>query len=150
MVNFLAFLFALGVGFGLSFWIFGTLLDKSNNIGDSRGKSIDYNAYVHFTASKDRMSNAERDSFCNTYCKPLEEIGSAPKGTERVRRLSEEEMKAYEKNHEALKPQPVSSQIEGDLTNDGFLDNEDEFQRWEQGQGFGSSQDVFRPINPQQ
>lgn len=150
MVNFLAFLFALGVGFGLSFWIFGTLLDKSNNIGDSRGKSIDYNAYVHFTASKDRMSNAERDSFCNTYYKPLEEIGSAPKGTERVRRLSEEEMKAYEKKHESLNAKPVTTQMEGDLTNDGFLDNEDEFQRWEQGQGFGSSQDVFRPINPQQ
>ena len=35
MIDFLSFVLALGVGFGVSCWIFGTLLDKSNNIGDS-------------------------------------------------------------------------------------------------------------------
>ena len=42
MIEMISFLFAIGVGFGLSCLIFGSMLDKSNNIGDSRGSANDY------------------------------------------------------------------------------------------------------------
>ena len=44
MAEFLAGLLALGFGFGLAFWICGNMLNKSNNIGDSRGDGKTYNA----------------------------------------------------------------------------------------------------------
>ena len=60
MINFFAGLFALAFGFGLAFWICGNKLNKSNNIGDSRGGVSDYKAYVSFTARKDRLNKEER------------------------------------------------------------------------------------------
>ena len=48
MINFFAGLFALAFGFGLAFWICGNKLDKSNNIGDSRGGSKTYQAETTF------------------------------------------------------------------------------------------------------
>ena len=148
MVNLLAFLFASGVGFGLAFWIFGTILDKSNNIGDSHGSNLDYKAYVHFSARKDRMSNSERDTFTKWYARPLDDT-AAPKGNERVRRLSDEELKAY-KEASAAAQTTLKPHVEGDMTNDGILDNEDEFQRWESQQAAAGTQSAFKPLNPQQ
>lgn len=84
-------LFAVGLGFGLSFWILGLVLDKSNNIGDSRGTSEDYKAFIHFTARKDHMYSEERKSFCSTYAVKIYDASAEPEGHEQVRRLSEEE-----------------------------------------------------------
>lgn len=147
MVNLLSFLFASGVGFGLACWILGTVLDKSNNIGDSHGSKLDYKAYVHFTASKDRLSKTDRDSFCRLYARPLEAT-AGPRGTERVRRLSEEELEDYKE----ASTRPVAERgVEGDVTNDGFFDNEDEFQRWrwENDQASGDVKSAFKPLDPQ-
>ena len=59
MINIIAWIFASGVGFGLSCWIFGTLLDKSNNMGDFKGDSRDYNAYVNFGSTRVRLRKAK-------------------------------------------------------------------------------------------
>ena len=125
MTDILAFLFAIGLGFGLSCWIFGTILDKSNNIGDSRGKINDYRAYVTFTARKDRMSKSERDSFSARYAEKIDIPSSGPSGSELVRRLTDEEIEKYnspdQKNDVKPAVQPVS----------GIMDNESEFEAWE-------------------
>ena len=49
MTDVIAFVIALGFGFGLSLWIFSTFLEKSNNIGDSVGGRSAYKAYAKFT-----------------------------------------------------------------------------------------------------
>ena len=56
MLELVSFLFAIGVGFGTSCWIFGTLLNKSNNIGDSKGAKYEYNTNVNITSRSDRLS----------------------------------------------------------------------------------------------
>ena len=125
MIGIMAFLFAIGLGFGLSCWIFGTILDKSNNIGDSRGRNSDYKAYVTFTARKDRMSNAERDCFSARYAEKIDSPSAGPSGSELVRRLTDEEIKKYNsqpKKHEGKQAvQPVTD----------ILDSESEFEAWE-------------------
>ena len=78
MIDFLALLFASGVGFGLSCWIFGTVLEKSNNIGDYRGMKSDYRAYVHFRMRKDKMSKGEYESFPRMYAIKLDD-SAAPR-----------------------------------------------------------------------
>ena len=95
MIELLSFLFASGVGFGLACLIFGTLLDRSNNIGDSRGGVSDYKAYVSFTARKDRLNKEERGSFCSMYAKRIDDPSTEPKPFERVRRLTDEEIAEY-------------------------------------------------------
>ena len=55
----IAILFALGLGLGLTCLIMGTIIDKTNNIGDSRGTNDDYKAYIHFTARKDKLTDKE-------------------------------------------------------------------------------------------
>ena len=63
MTDVIAFVIALGFGFGLSLWIFSTFLEKSNNIGDSVGGRSAYKAYAKFTVRRDKMSNVDRDCF---------------------------------------------------------------------------------------
>ena len=125
MIGIMAFLFAIGLGFGLSCWIFGTILDKSNNIGDSHGKSIDYRAYVTFTARKDRMSNAERDSFSARYAERIDSPSAGPSGSELVRRLTDEEIEKYNSPKQNDEVKPVVQQTTG------IVDNESEFEAWE-------------------
>lgn len=127
MVDLMSFLFATGVGFGLAFWVMGTLLDKSNNIGDSRGDSKEYNAYIHFTARKDKMSNSEKDSFCNMYAERIDNSSAAPHGTELVRRLSDEEIERYKKKEGA--PRGAYRSEENHINS--FNDTEAEFEEWE-------------------
>ncbi len=59
VINFLAFIFAAALGFGLAFWIAATILNKNNNIGDSRGESRLYSSGVSFTDISDKMSRKE-------------------------------------------------------------------------------------------
>ena len=92
MINVISFLFAIGVGFGLSFWICGSILEKSNNIGDSKGDRADYQAYVNFTSREDRISNSERQTYSSKHSQPIEGATQGPSGSERVRRLSDEEI----------------------------------------------------------
>ena len=84
--------FALGSGLGLTCLIMGTIIDKTNNIGDSRGTNDDYKAYIHFTARKDKLTDKEEKEFISTYCVKNEDPSSEPEGRDLVRRLSGEEL----------------------------------------------------------
>ena len=140
MIDIMSFLFAIGLGFGLSCWIFGTILDKSNNIGDSHGDKNEYGAYVVYTTKKDRLSKDEKKSFCYLNAIRLDEPGSGPAGSERVRRLTEEELEKYD-----LPSQTNASagrQIQNDLSS-----VEDEFAAWESQQKNSDLTGVFKPLN---
>ena len=102
MIDFLSLIFALGVGFGFSCWLFGGLLEKSNNIGDSRGDKFEYKAYPSFTVRRDKMSKSDWQSFSTMYGKNIDAGYAAPKGSEQVRRLTPEELEKWDKEHRAL------------------------------------------------
>ncbi len=90
MINFFAGLFALAFGFGLAFWICGTELDKSNNIGDSRGDGSAYKAEATFTSKCDRMEQSAYRTFVQQNI--IDNVATnGPAGQEQVRRLTEEE-----------------------------------------------------------
>ena len=140
MINLMAFLFAIGLGFGLAFWICGTILDKSNNIGDSVGSSAEYRAFVTFTTRRDRMSGSERDSFCRLYGKNLEDPYLQPGGNEKVRRLSEQELESYKTRAH------IKNEIENRALN-SYNEPEDEFEKWERQQTGSDMTGVFKPYN---
>ena len=141
MVNFLSFLFAIGLGFGLSCWICGTLLEKSNNIGDSRGENRDYDAYVQFTTRKDRLTNKEKGTFPSMYSIRIDDASTGPSGSEQVRRLSKEELEKYkhiEESHAAAEKARSYATV---------ADNEAEFARWEKQNQAGSLNGIFKPLD---
>lgn len=140
MIDILAFLFASGVGFGLSCWIFGTLLDKSNNMGDYKGGNGDYNAYVNFTARRDKMDKSEYSSFIYMHGKRID-TGDAPKGTDLVRRLTPEELARYKKT---VPTGEFSSEKNGIASKKSFVD---EFEKWEaENSRYGDLKGVFKPV----
>ena len=141
MVEIFSFLFAIGVGFGLSCLIFGNLLDKSNNIGDSRGSKYDYKAFVNYTARKDRLNKEEKASFCNRYYERVDNPDAEPKGSQRVRRLTEEEINEYKRVAAEQKAARVALQQEA------FRTTEDEFKIWESQQPSHNLSGVFKPLN---
>lgn len=135
----LAFIFALGLGFGTACWACGTLLDKSNNIGDSVGSKDIYGVHVNFTCER-RLDKKETGTFCLSHSKPIEGENLAPKGSELVHRLSKEELKKYKSMtaEEAAAARKLGNPIE------------DEFSIWESQQPSGDLKGVFRPIDEDQ
>ena len=143
MLDFVSFLFAIGVGFGLSFWIFGTLLDKSNNIGDSKGAKYEYDTEINITSRTDKMSKSESESYIHYHAVIYEDDGQ-PKGTDLARRLSPEELKAYKKKETA----PRGAYVSKDDRNEKFKTAEDEFEEWEKNnQSTGTMAGVFKPLS---
>lgn len=142
MADVISFLFAIGVGFGLSCWIFGTLLDKSNNIGDSRGNKYEYRAFVNFTARRDKMSDSERNSFCSMYAENIGSGSAGPSGAERVRRLTPEELAEYRKKN------VPRGAYQSDSSHINKKDQVDEFEEWEKREGFSRDlKGVFKPLD---
>ena len=92
MIEFLAALLALGFGLGLAFWISGNMLNKSNNIGDSRGDGATYHAETIFTSRCDRMEKSASMTYFNLNASRRED-STAQINQEPVRRLTEEERK---------------------------------------------------------
>lgn len=92
MTDVIAFIIALGFGFGLSLWIFASLLEKSNNKGDSVGGKSAYKAFANFTVKKDKMSNIDRDCFLHQYARAFAANERGPEGQDIVRRLTPEEI----------------------------------------------------------
>lgn len=92
MTDVIAFIIALGFGFGLSLWIFASLLEKSNNKGDSVGGKSAYKAFANFTVKKDEMSNIDRDCFLHQYARAFAANERGPEGQDIVRRLTPEEI----------------------------------------------------------
>ena len=143
MLDFVSFLFAIGVGFGLSFWIFGTLLDKSNNIGDSKGAQYEYDTEINITSRTDKMSKSESESYIHYHAVIYDDDGQ-PKGTDLARRLSPEELEAYKKKETA----PRGAYVSKDDRNEKFKTAEDEFEEWEKNnQSAGSMAGVFKPLS---
>jgi len=143
MLDFVSFLFAIGVGFGLSFWIFGTLLDKSNNIGDSKGAQYEYDTEIQITSRTDKMSKSESDSYIHYHAVIYDDDGQ-PKGTDLARRLSKEELEEYKKKETA----PRGAYVSKDDRNEKFKTAEDEFEEWEKNnQSTGSMAGVFKPLS---
>ena len=132
----LAFIFAVGLGFGIACWACGTLLDKSNNIGDSVGTKDNYGVHIHFTCER-RLNNKERDTFCLSHAKPIEGENNAPKGSALVHRLSEVEFKKYNcmTAEEAEAARKLGNPIE------------DEFSIWDEQNPSASMENVFRPLD---
>ena len=146
-VNFLSFLFASGLGFGLSFWIYGTLLQKSNSIGDSTGSKYDYDVHVNFTVKKDRMSNNEKNSFSSTYAKRIDEA-AGPRGTEQVRRMSDEEIEKYKQMAEAAQSGSRVSSPGAANASGKIMDSEAEFREWEKNNSQNPApQSPFKPLS---
>lgn len=92
MIEFLAALLALGFGFGIAFWYCGSKLDKSNNIGDSRGDGATYHAETKFTSRCDRMEKSASMTYFNLNASKRED-STTQINQEPVRRLTEEERK---------------------------------------------------------
>ena len=140
MIEALAILFASGVGFGLACWLMGTLLDKSNNIGDSHGNAGEYGAYIAYTQKMNRMSNTDRDRFCNLYSIKIDLPSEEPKGSDLVRRLTKEELEKY-KGLNTEKVPPIT------VNRDVFNGGEDEFKLWEDQNAGTNLSGVFKPLD---
>lgn len=143
MLDLVSFLFAIGVGFGLSFWVFGTLLDKSNNIGDSKGAQYEYDTEIQITSRTDKMSKSESESYIHYHAVIYDDDGQ-PKGTDLARRLSKEELEEYKKKETA----PRGAYVSKDDRNEKFKTAEDEFEEWEKNnQSTGTMAGVFKPLS---
>ena len=134
-----SFIFALGLGFGIACWACGTLLEKSNNIGDSTGTKDTYGVHVHFTCER-RLGNNETNTFCANHDKPIVGENNTPHGSELVHRLSEEELERYK---------PTAAE---EAAAAGTLRNtvEDEFSIWESQQPSSDFKGVFRPLDKEE
>ena len=143
MLDLVSFLFAIGVGFGLSCWVFGTLLDKSNNIGDSKGAQYEYDTEIQITSRTDKMSKSESESYIHYHAVIYDDDGQ-PKGTDLARRLSKEELEEYKKKETA----PRGAYVSKDDRNEKFKTAEDEFEEWEKNnQSTGTMAGVFKPLS---
>ncbi len=90
MINFFAGIFALAFGIGLSLWICGSKLDKSNNIGDSRGDGETYKAEAVFTSKCNRMEKSAYRTYVQHNLIKYDDSND-PADKDQVRRLTEEE-----------------------------------------------------------
>ena len=129
MLELVSFLFAIGVGFGTSCWIFGTLLNKSNNIGDSKGAKYEYNTNVNITSRSDRMSKSESETYIHYHAVKFDDSGD-PKGTDLVRKLTDEEREEYKKMAAQTPPKGLYVS-EKSRINTSLVDTEAEFEEWE-------------------
>ena len=83
MVEFLAFIFAAGLGFGVAFWIAATLLNNSNNIGDYHAEANHYSAHVDFSVDNVISGRSARDGSSGVrFTKPS--TPAAPRGTKKI------------------------------------------------------------------
>lgn len=147
MLELVSFLFAIGVGFGTSCWIFGTLLNKSNNIGDSKGAKYEYNTNVNITSRSDRMSKSESESYIHYHAVKFDD-SYEPKGTDLVRKLTDEEREEYKKMAAQTPPKGLYVS-EKSRINTSLADTEAEFEEWEKRQASEAPMTgVFKPLSP--
>ena len=133
-MSFLALLLSIGLGFGIACWACGTLLDKSNNIGDSVGSKGVYGAYVNFTAKKDRLNKDERSNFCRMYGQCIEGENAVPASSERVHRMTKEELEKY-KTQTAASERPLRDPLE------------EEIRKWEGAQKIDDLKGAFQRLD---
>lgn len=147
MYTILSLILALGVGFGFAFWLFATLLEKSNNMGDYHASQFEYEAIASYTITRDNISKADSESLVRYCCDPLEPIPGPP-NLEKAHVLSEEELQAYKeagqsKVGEFIEPSAGGSRMPLKPT------AEDEFQAWENSltEDEQNAPSPFKPLN---
>ena len=139
MIDILSWILAAGVGFGISCWIFGNLLDKSNNIGDYKGDRGDYNAYVNFKVTR-QISKTEQSSFLHYHAEKID-TSLDPQGTELVRRMTDEEREQIKKR---VPKGEFVSEKNGINSKKSFVD---EYEQWEKETStYGDLKGVFKPV----
>ena len=126
MIEFLAGLFALGFGVGLACWICGTMLDESNNIGDSRGNSATYKAETTFTSKCNRMDRSSSREYLRQNVTKKEDP-NGPDDQAQVRRLTEEERKQKAKDD---KKANVPKGAFVSKNTDGYTSSKDDEPEW--------------------
>lgn len=67
MMNILALIIALGLGFGLSCFLFASLLSGSNDIGNNVGEASRYTVGIEYDITTNNLSDAEVKSFGRGY-----------------------------------------------------------------------------------
>lgn len=69
----LALILAAGLGFGLSCFIYATLLSISNDIGNSVGEASHYSAGIIYDRTRDKISSSEKEIFALGYFREEEQ-----------------------------------------------------------------------------
>lgn len=141
IIDLIALLFAIGVGFGLSCWILGTLLENSNSFGDNKGDKRYYKAYAKFSTRKDRLNTTECNNFCYSYGKNISKDSDGPDGQEPVRKLTDEEIARY--NHTTVE---AAAKEHAERINE--LENE--VRLWENKSPNGSLSGVFSKLDEEE
>ena len=141
IIDLIALVFALGVGFGLSCWIFGTLLENSNSFGDNKGDKRYYKAYAKFSARKDGINNTECNNFCYSYGKNISKDSDGPADSEPVRKLTDEEIAFY--NHTSVEEAAKKHE-------ERIKDLEESFNLWESRNAKGSLSGVFSKLDEEE
>ena len=141
IIDLIALVFALGVGFGLSCWIFGTILEKSNLMGDNNGDRRYYKAYAKFSTRKDNINKAERESFCSVYGMNISKNSDGPGGQLPVRKLTVEEIARYNHTTVAAAAKEHSERIN---------ELENEVRLWENKSPNGSLSGVFSKLDEEE
>ena len=83
-MDFLAFVLALGLGFGLACLIFASLLAKSNDIGNSIGQASLYSGDVVFDRREDRINRDAKETFGLGYIRPEDRKHDEPRSDLKV------------------------------------------------------------------
>ncbi len=141
IIDLFALLFAIGVGFGLSCWILGTLLENSNSFGDNKGDKRYYKAYAKFSTRKDGLNTTECNNFCYSYGKNISKDSDGPDGQEPVRKLTDEEIAFY--NHTSVEEAARERE-------ERIKDLEDSFNIWESRNAKGSLSGVFAKLDEEE
>lgn len=97
MGTFLAILLAPGLGFGLVCFIFAKLLEKSNDLGDSKGDAAFYTNGILFNTRKDRINNSEKNTFADQYCVQINRKYIEPDGSKEVHVFTDKDRTTVEK-----------------------------------------------------
>ena len=141
IIDLIALLFAIGVGFGLSCWILGTLLENSNSFGDNKGDKRYYKAYAKFSTRNDRLNTAECNHFCYSYGKDISKDSDGPDGKEPVRKLTDEEIARYDH---------ISVEEAARKHEERIKDLEESFNLWESRNAKGSLSGVFSKLDEEE
>ena len=80
----LAFILAIGLGFGLACLIFASILAKSNDIGNSVASSGRYSVGISYDRSLDKLKKDEKESFTTGYIHPEDYNPNEPAGEKLV------------------------------------------------------------------
>lgn len=82
---------ASGLGFGLSLLIFGSLLDKSNNLGDNYADMSYYGARLNLVFKQNRLKG-DREKTVRSYSRTLTQGMRLPSNDKPVHKLTKKEL----------------------------------------------------------